>query len=638
MAKTYFEYADRQPESQINWFKVGSDITEKIKKEDDLREKRKAATEEQFRKDTKELATAPQGNSDIVNKWTLNYANDATEYLLQINKLLKSGGIKPKDYNIINQNLRDGTSILFDLSKEYQAEMDEKIKRGQPGGDGSASETQIMGMIEGFGNLKDTKAIINPLNGAISVGKIVKGKDGTEMLAEGEDNYMTVNQLRNRIKQKIDKYKVNEDLEGEAKLLGDVVNEVVSKTGSSTETGFMTKVTDQTKRVGLSQDGQQAVDAYIKTENDIVKSKLTNPYNTSSILFDWTGGIDPKTNQPYQVVFDEKLANTSSHYVLFSMQGGVLKPDFDSTANGKEQKKTAENYIRNKFRSMLEQKTELQPFQQPGKQYAPAYVYEAGKGAKNEQTQGNMIGMLYSGTPEQQQAAVNYFMGLPGVTNVTRDDNGVSITRNGEIKTLPFINKATNTRMSLDEFVRSSSSGLLGKETDVTNILKGAISTGSKNFQSGNAQASSQSTDPNEMYGNYVNTKINTSLISTDADNDKAEVNTLKQIKPLVQAVGFEAVIPSTPFTAGRFIKINGNGKTTGEVDLSEPTKAIETIQSFLLANVPGETQQEKMMHLMGLAKKGVLKENEPPPPPPPPPAKKPVNPKGVGSKYNTGG
>lgn len=631
MAKTYFEYADRQPESQINWFKVGSDITEKIKKEDELREKRKAVTEEQFRKDTQALATAPQGNSDIVNQWTLNYASDASEYLLQMNKLLKSGGIKPKDYTIINQNLRDGTSTLFSLSKEYQAEYEEKMKRAQPGGDGSAAEAQIMGMIEGFANLKDTKAVINSLNGVISVGKMVRGKDGTEMLAEGVDNYMTVNQLRNRIKQKIDKYKLDVDLEGESKLLGNVVTEVVSKTGSSTETGFMTKITDQTKRVGLSQEGKQALDAYIKTENDIIKSKVTNPYNTSSILFDWSGGIDPKSNQPYQVVFDDKLANTSSHYILYSMKGGMLQPDFDTTANGREQKKTAEDYIRNKFRSMLEQKTELQPFQQPRKEYAPEYVSDAAKKAKNEQTQGNMIGMLYSGTPEQQQAAVNYFMGLPGVTNVTRDNNGVTITRDGVTKPMPFINKATKNRMSLDEFVRSSSTALLGEKTDINDILKGAISTGSKNFQLGNAKASSQSTDPNKMYGNYISTKINPSLISTDKDNDKAEVNTLEQIKPLVQAVGFEAVIPSTPFTRGRFIKINGNGKTTGNVDLSNPTKAIETIQSFLLANVQGETEEDKMMYLMGLAKKGVLNEDEEETPPP---TQEVVNPKGVGSKY----
>ncbi|NCW80925.1 MAG: hypothetical protein EBV68_03510, partial [Betaproteobacteria bacterium] len=404
MAKTYFEYADRLPESQINWFQVGKDITDGIKKEDELRQKRKAETEAAFRKDIQELANAPQGNADYVNQWTLNYANDATEYLLQINKLLKAGAIKPKDYNIINQNLKDGTTNLFNLSKEYQAEYEEKMKRAQPGGDGSAAEAQIMGMIEGFANLRDTKALINPTTGLISVGKMVT-KDGVKVLEEGADNYMTVNQLRNRIKQKINKYQVNDDLKGEVDLLGDVVNEGVTKTGSSTQTGFMTKVTDPTKRVGLSQEGKQAVDAYLQSEKDIINSKLTNPYNTSSILFDWTGGIDPKTKQPYQVVFDEKLAKTSSHYVLYSMKDGVMQPDFDSTENGKEQKKEAEKYLTNKFRSMLEQKTEIQPFAQPRAEYAPAYVYERGDKKKEVQVQGNMIAKLYSGSPAEQQEA-----------------------------------------------------------------------------------------------------------------------------------------------------------------------------------------------------------------------------------------
>lgn len=608
MAKTYFEYADRQPDSQINWFKVGSDITEKIKKEDDLREKRKAATEEQFRKDTNELSNAPQGNSDLVNQWTLNYASDASEYLLQMNKLLKSGGIKPKDYNISNQNLRDGTATLFTLSKEYQAEYKEKMERAQPGGEGSASESQIMGMIEGFANLKDTKALINPLNGSISVGKMVEGKDGVKVLAEGADNYMTVNQLRNRIKQKIDKYKVNEDLAGEAKLLGDVVNEVVSITGSSTETGFMTKITDKTKRVGLSQEGQQAVDAYLKTENDIIKSKITNPYNTSSILFDWTGGIDPKTNTPYQVVFDDKLAAKSSHYILYSMKGGMLQPDFDTTENGKEQKKTAEGYIRNKLRSMLEQKTELQPFQQPRKDYAPEYVYDRGDKKKEQQNQGNMIGMLYSGTPEQQQSAVNYFMGLPGVTNVTRDDSGISITRNGETKPLPFINEASGNRMSLDEFVRSASSGLLGKETDVDEILKGAISTGSKQFQSGAASASSQRNDPNSMYSNYVSSNI----LEVPTNETKA----VAALSPVLSKLGF-TVEEAVPLKDYIVIK-NKDGVASSEIQLSDPNAA-EAIQSFLLGNVPGKDEVERTMYLSGLAKKGVLqppaKEGPPKPP-----------------------
>ncbi len=429
MAKTYFEYADRLPDSQINWFQVGKDITDGIKKQDELRQKRKADTEAAFRKDIQELANAPQGNADYINEWTLNYANNATEYLLQVNKLLKNGSIKPKDYNIINQNLKDGTTNLFNLSKEYQAEYEEKMKRAQPGGDGSAAEAQIMGMVEGFANLRDTKALINPTTGAISVGKMVT-KNGVKVLEEGADNYMTVNQLRNRIKQKINKYKVNEDLKGEVDLLGDVVKEVVTKTGTIASGGFITKVTDPTKRVGLSQEGKQAVDAYLQSEKDIVASKLTNPYNTSSILFDWSGGIDPKTKQPYQVVFDEKLAKTSSHYVLYSMKDGVLQPDFDSTENGKEQKKEAERYLTNKFRSMLEQKTEIRttPQVQLQERRAKTEGEMIREDMRNEaEVFGRNLAAMLTGNASQARQGADYFKAMKGITALDIGGTGINI-------------------------------------------------------------------------------------------------------------------------------------------------------------------------------------------------------------------
>jgi hypothetical protein len=198
-----------------------------------------------------------------------------------------------------------------------------------------------------------------------------KGPDGVMRLKEGNDNYMTVNQLRQRIKTQVDKYQLNTELEAETKLLGNVVTEVVTKTGSSTQTGFMTKVTDPTQRKGLSQEGQDAVDAYMKTENQIVEAKLSNPLNISSVLFDWTGGIDPKTGKAYQVETNPDVANTSSHFILWGYKDGIFQPDFESTSNGKLQREEAATYVKNKFRSMLEQKTELQTFSQPAKQFPP---------------------------------------------------------------------------------------------------------------------------------------------------------------------------------------------------------------------------------------------------------------------------
>jgi hypothetical protein len=370
MADTYYKYAEREADSQINWFEVGKGLTDMIKKEVDTREAKKQAIDEASRKFGQELDNAPQGNSDLVNKWTTNYAGDMQEYRLLTLRLLKQGQLKPKDYALINQNTLDGTKNLFNLSKEYQQEFDVKTERRKTD-KSSASETQFMAMVEGYANLGNTKALIDPPTGAISVGKMEKGPDGVMKLKEGNDNYMTVNQLRQRIKTQVDKYQLNDDLEAETKLLGGVVTEVVTKTGSSTQTGFMTKVTDPTKRKGLSQEGQEAVDAYMKTENQIVEAKLSNPLNISSVLFDWTGGIDPKTNKPYQVETNADIAKTSSHYILWGYKDGIFQPDFESTPNGKLQKEEAATYVKNKFRSMLEQKTEIKTFSQPTKQYPP---------------------------------------------------------------------------------------------------------------------------------------------------------------------------------------------------------------------------------------------------------------------------
>jgi len=413
MARTYYKYAEKQADSQVNWFQVGKDLTDMLKKETEVREQKKAAIDEASRQFGQELENAPQGNSDDVNQWTTNYASDMQQYRLMTDKLLKSGQLKVKDYTLIRQNTMDGTKNLFNLSKEYQAEFDEKTRRRDED-KSSASEGQFLAMVEGFANLNQTKALINPTTGAISVGKMEKGADGVLRLKQGPDNYMTVNQLRNRIKEKIDKYQLNDALAGEVKLMGEVVNEAVTKTGSATQTGFMTKITDPTMRKGLSQEGQQAVDAYMNLENKIVQSKLSNPRHTSSILFDWSGGIDPKTNKPYQVTLDKDAAAKDSSLILWGYKDGIFQPDFETTANGKEQYKQAEEYTKKKLRGMLEQKTELTPFQQPRKEQPQEWQYRAGQEQKQQADALSLWQQIYSGsTTGAKETAKQGLLGTP---------------------------------------------------------------------------------------------------------------------------------------------------------------------------------------------------------------------------------
>jgi hypothetical protein len=604
MGRTYYKYAERQANNQIDWFQVGKDLTDMLKKQETDRETKRAAIDEASRKFGQELENAPQGTSDVVNQFTTDYAGDMQAYRLNILKLLKQGQLKPKEYALINQNNLDGTKNLFALVKEYQDEHKIKMERAQ-NSEASASEAQFMAMVEGFGNIKDTKALINPTDGSISVGKMVTGKDGVKTLAEGPENYMTVTQLRNRIKQKINKYDLNTELDAETKLLGPVVTEVVSKTGSSTQTGFMTKVTDPTQKKGLSQEGQQAVDAYIETEKKIVASKLSNPFNVSSILFDWTGGIDPKTNKPYQVTLDPKLAETSSHYILWTYQNGILQPNFEANANGKEQFKTAQEYTKNKFRSMLEQKTELQPFQQPRPEQQQQWQYEAGQKKKQEGDALALWQQIYSGKDTNaKETAKQGLLGTPQALKEGLIDIDVSDGKNIKLiysdaaknRTIKLVDKEGKP-VSGDQFAASGTE--LHGVTDRNKFSKfknerfATEGVDWANVSGGRAGTK----DINKVYGDFVASAITT--VPTD------ETAAVKALSPNLNKLGF--TVKEADIFSGQAIKVvNPNGEESETIYLDEPD-AVGKIQTFLLTKVPGEKEEDKLLYLNSLIKKGSL-------------------------------
>jgi hypothetical protein len=302
---------------------------------------------------------------------------------------------------------------------------------------------------------------------------------------------------------------------------------------------------------------------------------------------------------------------------LWGFKDGIFQPDFESTANGKEQYKQAEDFTKQKLRGMLEQKTEVQPFQQPRAEYAPAYVYERGDKAKKDINAGNLIAKLYSGTPAEQQAAVTYFGGLPNVRSISRTNEGIVLTTtDGMTKPIPFINPATNQLMTQDDFVRSASSLLIGKDVDINKVLQGALSTGSKQFATGEASMTAESTNPNEMYAKYVSSAIPT--LSTD------ETEAVTALAPILSRIGFSA---REAKVGQDFVVIrNKDGVESEPIDLSDPASSAQSIQSFLLGNVPGKNEEERIMYLSGLAKKGALGGTQS--------AQKVVNPPGVGSKY----
>jgi len=79
------------------------------------------------------LSEAPQGEHKGLNEFAMTYANNAQQMRLMQDKLLKSGQLSLKDYNIGRANLTEGTTQLFNLGKKYQEVYSDRMKKFQDG-------------------------------------------------------------------------------------------------------------------------------------------------------------------------------------------------------------------------------------------------------------------------------------------------------------------------------------------------------------------------------------------------------------------------------------------------------------------------------------------------------------------------
>ena len=67
---TYYKYAERSVDSQINWAEVGKNMTDMLKTQIKLREEKKAALDKTAQDIGQKLTDAPMGESSLANDFT----------------------------------------------------------------------------------------------------------------------------------------------------------------------------------------------------------------------------------------------------------------------------------------------------------------------------------------------------------------------------------------------------------------------------------------------------------------------------------------------------------------------------------------------------------------------------------------
>lgn len=414
---TYYKYAEREANSQINWAQISKGLTDTISQIDKDRQAKKAAIDEATRQDMLTLADAPKGENTTASEWTIKYANDMMNYRLTIDRLLKSGQMSLKDYQVASQNSKDSTNLLFTIAQEYQDEYKTIMDRKKTT-ESSVWEAEMAAHNESLANLASTTPYINSTNGMVFLSNPKTGPDGVEQMG---DNYVSLQALRNRIKFKIDRYDLSGNIKDQTDKLGKYSIDQLGRTNFR-RTGVITDIDDPTLRK-----------TYEDWENATVDQIMSNHYSLASVMGDYMVK-NPKTGNQYRMTLDKKEfeADKTGDVILMENQNGsgIIMPQFTE-----DQRTDVKNFLKGQIKNYIDQTSEKDVFQEPDVYRPQQWEVEAGKAATAQKAAAGYWQQLRWGTPQQKKDAAQALMS----SKIAQDRQLVDMQVSNDGKTLNLI-------------------------------------------------------------------------------------------------------------------------------------------------------------------------------------------------------
>lgn len=343
---TYYKYAERDADSQVNWAEVGKGLSDMLAETNRVRQEKKDAIDAATRETMKYLAETPNGEHVGARESILDYANNASNRMRIAEQQLKSGQMSVKDYTIFRQNLTDGTNLAFNANKAYQESFADIMNRSRDG-ISSGLELNNAEEVESFGNWKNIGWQIGP-NGTIMAGKMIEKEiDGKKVrtLDDSPGGLRSMDYLNQAILGRIDKYDYESKVKGFVDALGKEkkVTTVLGKVGAQ---GLSQSVEDITSRQDIDPATKQILFDFKKAEDEKVKEIAGTNLDSARILFD--SAKTAPNMQPYKITTDPKEAKKGENYIL-----KVVDPDSGGftyqLTDG--QKKDAEEFIRSNMRA-----------------------------------------------------------------------------------------------------------------------------------------------------------------------------------------------------------------------------------------------------------------------------------------------
>jgi hypothetical protein len=437
---TYYKYAERSADSQVNWSQVGKGISDMLTEEVKLREEKKAAYEEAYRIDTERLVNAPQGTWQDGNATVNNFAHDMMAQQLIDYRLLKSGVMNERDYTLRRENYKSGTNTVFDLQKILQAEKAKTIESYQKG-EIQALNISNMADVEGYTDFANSKIEIDPYNPNINMSiyetKMVDGKE-VRVLKKTSP----VNVLKGQLLQKIPAFKLDEAVTKDVNSLGDG-SDFLYEAATTSRAGSITKLIGYGAIIGeYAKKDKDGNPLYPQFASEVGKMKdaitqtvnkyFSDPYAVSSILTENTGNYSAES---YTVYKEEAAKDKTKLLKKLDPMTGQYVLDKDGP-HYKEQEQEAREYVEKLILSKLDAKRELATTAQTQAQYAPEYVTRGRADAQaQEVAAGYWNDILSAKNVQEAQAAADVLIGTPraiemGLTKMDFTSNPGSVILN----------------------------------------------------------------------------------------------------------------------------------------------------------------------------------------------------------------
>lgn len=603
---TYYKYAERSADSQINWAEVGRDMSDMLREENRIREEKKAAIDAASREFGQTLANPPQGEHKGANQWALEYADNASKYMLMQDKLLKSGQMKLKDYVVARQNILDGTDQAFNLAKEYQANFAEKMERYKT--DKSQDlEQWLMAQAEGYSDFNKSQLYINPTDGTLSVAmkekKIVDGKE-VFVMNQNPNQFASVSTLRNQIAGRYDKFNTNAVTDAFVNSLGEEVTSVIKQGASLSAGGLILNVEDIRNRTDLSEDGKNILYKFADSENQFIKSTLVNPFDRLSVLTN-SKKFAPNGEQ-YGFTYDEAEAKGNPAKILLRRDPSSGQPTPQFTT---EQMKVSEDFIRTELRAKYSRKEELRPTPQAQLQERRAptggEIEERNRKADAKIFAENLATALTGKDPVAIGNAIKYLANKSGKI-VDRSDTGITISNtDGKNPTTYNFTEAGKVAdpKKLTKAMISAFGTSLPEETivSVANNLIGKNPLETKTKASGfNVIPKTVAVDPMTIYGRHIDTVVSDADVAGLSKGEAADALNTK-----LSGLGVTVKSSNNPFTDNVYV-VSGKNKSP-DFDITK-AGTVEAIKKWVKANPSGETPVQRAANIKALVKSGVIK------------------------------